>query len=97
VGDPNTGVAVYDTFRSSGSWFQVGGTSAATPIITAAIALAGTPTAKYPASKIYAHPGKFHDVTRGQNGTCSRWYVCHARKGYDGPTGIGTPNGLGGL
>ncbi|HEU5420951.1 MAG TPA: S8 family serine peptidase [Streptosporangiaceae bacterium] len=97
VGDPDTGVAIVDTYKTGGTWWQFGGTSAATPIITAAIALAGRPTAKYPASKIYAHPGKFHDVTRGQNGTCSRWYVCHARAGYDGPTGIGTPKGLGGL
>ncbi len=95
--DPNTGVVIADTFRTGGTFFQFGGTSAATPIITAAIALAGAPHAQYPASKIYAHPGKFHDVTKGQNGTCSRAYLCHARKGYDGPTGVGTPNGLGGL
>jgi subtilase family serine protease len=96
VADPNTGVAVYDSFNEPGGLI-FGGTSAATPIVTAAYALAGRPSAKYPASKIYAHPGKFHDVTRGQNGTCSRAYLCHARKGYDGPTGVGTPNGLGGL
>jgi hypothetical protein len=89
-------VAVYDSFNEPGGLI-FGGTSAATPIVTAAYALAGRPSAKYPASKIYAHPGKFHDVTRGQNGTCSRAYICHARKGYDGPTGVGTPNGLGGL
>jgi subtilase family serine protease len=97
IGDPDTGVLIVDTFKTGGTFFQFGGTSAATPIITAAYALAGRPGAKYPASKIYAHPGKFHDVTRGQNGTCSRAYLCHARKGYDGPTGVGTPNGLGGL
>jgi subtilase family serine protease len=96
VGDPNTGVAVYDSFNQPGGLI-FGGTSVATPIITAAIALAGVPHVNYLASRIYNHPGKFHDVTRGQNGTCSRSYLCHAGKGYDGPTGIGTPNGLGGL
>ncbi|MDA8319870.1 MAG: S8 family serine peptidase, partial [Actinomycetota bacterium] len=40
VADPKTGVAVYDTYRFDG-WHQVGGTSAATPIITATYALAG--------------------------------------------------------
>jgi subtilase family serine protease len=97
IADPDTGVVIADTYKTGGTFFQFGGTSAATPIITAAYALAGVPSVKYPASKIYAHPGKFHDVTKGQNGTCSRAYICHARKGYDGPTGVGTPNGLGGL
>jgi hypothetical protein len=33
------------------------------------------------------------DVTRGSNGTCSPVYLCTAGPGYDGPTGLGTPNG----
>ncbi len=42
VADPNTGVAVYDTF-SQGGWLEVGGTSASSPIIASVFALAGTP------------------------------------------------------
>jgi len=30
-------------------------------------------------------------VTSGSNGTCASW--CPARSGWDGPTGLGTPNG----
>jgi hypothetical protein len=98
VADPNTGVAIYDSYKTGGTWFQIGGTSAATPIIAGVYALAGVPAKRsYPASYIYAHPKRFHDVTTGANGTCSPAYLCHGEKGFDGPTGVGTPNGTFGL
>jgi hypothetical protein len=34
-------------------------------------------------------------VTSGSNGSCTTSYFCTARTGYDGPTGLGTPEGLG--
>jgi hypothetical protein len=36
-----------------------------------------------------------NDVTSGSNTTsgCSPTYLCTAGSGYDGPTGLGTPNG----
>jgi hypothetical protein len=37
-----------------------------------------------------------HDVTVGSNGSCPT-IMCKAVIGYDGPTGLGTPNGTGGL
>jgi hypothetical protein len=37
----------------------------------------------------------FHDITRGREGTCSPAFLCRAVKGYDGPTGIGSPAGIG--
>ena len=53
VADPNTGVAVYDTY-SQGGWLEVGGTSASSPIIASTFALAGTPAAgTYPSSYPY--------------------------------------------
>jgi hypothetical protein len=42
-------------------------------------------------------------VTSGSNGNCSKRrntstkYFCTAGPGYDGPTGLGTPNGTGGF
>src|SRR6266498_1222294 len=94
VADPNTGVAVYDTFRSNG-WQVYGGTSAAAPIIAAAYALAGKPRpGTYPASYAYTHRAALHDVTSGRNGSCGGSRLCRARAGYDGPTGLGTPNGV---
>ena len=41
VADPNTGVAVYDTYRTTG-WLVFGGTSVAAPIVASVYALAGT-------------------------------------------------------
>jgi hypothetical protein len=101
VADPNTGVLIYDTFPEAGQPYglsEIGGTSAATPIITATYALAGTPTSgTYPAEYPYLHSSHLFDVTKGSNGMCEKFrpYLCHAERGYDGPTGLGTPNGTG--
>ncbi|WP_441249225.1 putative Ig domain-containing protein [Kitasatospora sp. McL0602] len=93
VADPATGVAVYQTYGGSG-WAVYGGTSASSPIIAAVYALAGTPGAGTdPASYPYAHTSALFDVTSGSNGSCSPSYLCTAGTGYDGPTGLGTPNG----
>ena len=93
VADPNTGVAVYQTYGGSG-WAVYGGTSASAPIIASVYALAGTPGAgDNPASYPYSHPGNLFDVTSGSNGSCSTTQWCHAGAGWDGPTGLGTPNG----
>jgi hypothetical protein len=94
VADPNTGVAVYDTY-SEGGWLEVGGTSASSPIIASTFALAGTPAAgTYPSSYPYSHTANLFDVTSGANGTCSPAYLCTGEVGYDGPTGLGTPDGV---
>jgi hypothetical protein len=45
------------------------------------------------ASTIYATPTALFDVTSGSNGTCDPAYLCTGEVGYDGPTGLGTPNG----
>ncbi|MER6333562.1 S53 family peptidase [Streptomyces sp. NPDC001034] len=93
VADPATGLAVYDTYQASG-WNVYGGTSAAAPFIAGVYALAGTPGASdTPASYPYAHPDQLNDVTSGSNGSCDVSYLCQAGTGYDGPTGLGTPNG----
>jgi len=86
VGDPSTGVAVYN----GGGWTVVGGTSAASPLVAGIFALTknGNRTAQF----IYQNPTAFHDVTSGSNGSCGN-VVCRAGTGWDGPTGIGTPNG----
>jgi hypothetical protein len=92
--NPNTGVAIYDTY-DQGGWLEVGGTSVSSPTIASIFALAGVPAAgTYPSSYPYADPGALFDVTSGANGSCSPAYLCHAEVGYDGPTGLGTPDGL---
>ncbi|MHA6764022.1 ricin-type beta-trefoil lectin domain protein [Streptacidiphilus sp. PAMC 29251] len=92
VADPGTGVAVYDTY-GAGGWFPVGGTSASSPIIASVYALAGAP-ATNAASVLYAHRSGLNDITSGSDGSCNPSYLCTATTGYDGPTGLGTPNGL---
>ncbi|HST50219.1 S53 family peptidase [Jatrophihabitans sp.] len=94
VADPNTGVSVYDSTSYQGivGWSVWGGTSAASPIIAAVYALGGN-TAGYPASYTWSHASGLFDVTSGSNGTCSPSIWCHAVAGWDGPTGLGTPNG----
>ena len=94
--DPNTGVAVYDTSNGNGGWNEVGGTSASSPMLAAMYALAGN-AGSTPADDIYTHTSDFFDVTSGNNGSCSPAYLCTAETGYDGPTGIGTPDGIAGL
>jgi subtilase family serine protease len=93
--DPNTGVSVYDTYRTGG-WLVFGGTSVASPIVASVYALAGNAsTVTYPASTPYASRTFLFDVTSGSNGSCGGSYLCTAGPGYDGPTGLGTPNGAG--
>jgi hypothetical protein len=93
VADPNTGVGVFDTFGFSG-WQVFGGTSVAAPVIASVYALAGTPgSTDYPASYPYSNQSSLFDVTSGSNGSCSPAVLCTAGVGWDGPTGLGTPNG----
>ncbi len=94
--NPNTGglAVFYPTNSKSSTWAQVGGTSESAPIIAAVYALSGN-TAGYANAIPYAHPGNLFDVTSGSNGTCPTTQWCNARAGWDGPTGLGTPNGAG--
>ncbi|MFH8339739.1 peptidase S8 [Streptomyces sp. AM6-12] len=98
VADPATGVSVYDSYGADGTgWNTYGGTSASSPLIASVYALAGTPSSgSYPAKFPYAKAGTsaLNDVTSGSNGSCSTSYFCTARSGYDGPTGLGTPEGV---
>jgi subtilase family serine protease len=96
VADPNTGVAVYDTFRlHSGGWLIFGGTSVSAPLIGAVYALAGNASSINYGSYSYSHLSSVFDVTSGSNGSCGGSYLCTGKAGYDGPTGNGTPNGAG--
>ena len=96
VADPNTGVAVYDTYRlHPGGWLVFGGTSVSAPIIGAVYALAGNAASITYGSSSYSHLSSLFDVISGSNGSCGSSYLCTAGTGFDGPTGNGTPNGTG--
>ncbi len=98
--DPSTGAAVYDSVRYQGrkGWFKVGGTSLAAPLIAGVYALAGgVPSGTSGNSLPYTNgtSSNLHDVFGGSNGSCGGSYLCTGVTGYDGPSGLGTPNGTG--
>jgi subtilase family serine protease len=102
--DPNSGVNVYDSNCSAVNqmlgtcfkgWGVVGGTSASAPIIASVYALAGNASSLTYGSFPYSHTSALNDVTAGNNGSCSPAYLCTSGPGFDGPTGLGTPNGTG--
>ncbi|MCW3033511.1 MAG: hypothetical protein JWM60_1856 [Solirubrobacterales bacterium] len=103
IGDPNTGVDIYDsTPEEPGAptgWGVWGGTSVASPILAAEFALAGgAGGVAYPAATLYGHAGEaanLYDVTGGSTGACEGHTICTATAGFDGPTGVGSPIGLG--
>ena len=81
VADPNTGVAVNDTFNEPG-FIEVGGTSASSPIIAATFALAGNvASTTSPASLVWQH---FSTALFEVSG-----------KRYTFQGGLGSPDGLG--
>lgn len=95
--DPNTGMAVYDTYDDNG-WDVVGGTSLSSPLIAGIDALKGATGTG--AQSWYSPAPALYDVTSGTNApsaadcTGSQAYYCNASAGYDGPTGVGTPAGV---
>ncbi|MFI0895155.1 peptidase S8 [Streptomyces sp. NPDC020983] len=96
VANPSTGVAVYDStaYQGYSGWMVFGGTSVSSPIIASVYALAGN-TGSIDNNYPYTHSSALNDVTSGSNGSCTTSQWCNARTGWDGPTGLGTPNGTG--
>jgi len=97
VADPDTGVAVYDTFNPGvpPGWLVVGGTSAASPFVAGLLALAGNAADFADASSFYRQTGDLFDVVGGSTGDCGGDYLCTGVAGYDAPTGVGSPDGIG--
>ena len=90
--DPgNGGLMIY----FNGHFTQVGGTSESSPLIAAVYALSGRTTG-YPGKIPYNNADELYDVTAGSNGSCGP-PICDSGEGWDGPTGIGTPNGVAGF
>jgi subtilase family serine protease len=99
-------VAEYDSY-GYGGWTSVGGTSVASPIVAGVFALAGNAT-KQDGGKIFWTLSKrklqegLHVISSGTDDCPPRLggsYLCTAGTGdfgtYSGPTGWGTPNGIG--
>jgi subtilase family serine protease len=80
--DPASGVSVYDSTRYQGQqgWFQIGGTSASSPMWAARSAVAGTTVN---AAYVYGNSITYRDITSGNNGAS-------CLPGYDLVTGRGS-------
>lgn len=107
----NPGVLVYQGYTGvTAGYYIFGGTSASSPIIASVYALAGNASTELNANSLWvagaAHSVSLNDVVIGSNGgtngftnavgqTCLPVLICYAMPGYDGPTGNGTPNGIG--
>ena len=95
--DPNTGVAVYDSYNNgtSSPWDLVGGTSLSAPLMAGIVAVVDQGRASAGLTsldgytqtlpRLYKLPGAdFHDITTGNN-------THPATVGYDLASGIGSP------
>jgi MYXO-CTERM domain-containing protein len=96
VGDPVSGVAVYNSNVIGNAqpkgWIGVGGTSASAPFVAGIFAATGNGS-QSSGKFISDNAAKLWDVTSGNNGTCTgQTLLCNAGPGWDGPTGFGTPN-----
>lgn len=104
-----SGLTIYDTYWPTtsadpvGGWGVGVGTSAASPYIAGLFVRAGAAKKVSGPNTIYRAPrGAIEDVTTGsnmQNGAegCddAPAVLCVSGPGWDGPTGVGVPNGLG--
>ena len=82
------------TSSTAQGWMIIGGTSLSSPFIAGVYGVNGG-AVNYGSNPYSAPAGSLNDVTSGNNGKrCSGTYFCTAGPGYDGPTGLGTPNGV---
>jgi len=92
------------SIRIDGEWTLVGGTSVSSPLVAAIMAHASASVRALGAQAFYQDPSALYDVTEGFNwnaldesavSECApNEYLCNAEVGYDGPTGLGTPDGV---
>ncbi len=94
-------IAVYD--QAWGGWVSGWGTGPAAAFIAGVYGLAGNAATITP-RHLYRFSKDFFDITKGNNAVfstpaniCDDSYLCRAIKGYDAPTGLGTPNGISGF
>lgn len=96
-------VAEYDSY-DYGGWLIIGGTSVSSPFIGGVFALAGNSTKQNGGENFWKLSKKkikkdLNYVSSGNDGSCGGEYLCTAGTkqfgDYSGPTGWGTPHGIG--
>ena len=89
---------IYDSYEQPTPWRLIGGTSVGAPIVAGAMALANPYTRSFEGAQAFyleitaGGPGLLNDIVSGSNGDC-KTYLCEARVGYDGPSGLGSLDG----
>ncbi len=83
---------------SASHWLLLGGTSVASPLVAATMAMATGYTRSFEGAdalylEVASSSGGFNDIVEGSNGVCGN-YLCRAMTGYDGPTGLGSLHGV---
>lgn len=105
VGAIAVNAAEYDTYSYSG-WITVSGTSISSPLVAGMVGLAGNSTKQTGGENLWklskkAQKKDLYNITTGSNGSCGGEYLCTAGTKqfgiYSGPTGWGTPHGVGAL
>ncbi|WP_327093038.1 hypothetical protein OIE66_21055 [Nonomuraea sp. NBC_01738] len=93
VSSSSTPVQIYSS--ALGGWAAASGTPLAAAFIAGVYGLAGTDSTAPAGKRLYARARYLHDITGGANGVCAGSNLCAAGQGYDGPSGMGTPDGTG--
>jgi hypothetical protein len=97
--------AMYDSYDYQG-WLPVDGTSISSPLTAGMVALAGNSTKQDGGKTLWTLSKTdlkkyIYPVTMGSDGSCGNEYLCEAGTKqfgqYSGPTGWGTPDGVGAL
>lgn len=105
IGAVAVDAAEYDSYSEAG-WIQVDGTSISSPLVAGMFALAGNSTKQTGGENLWKLSKKklkkdIYPVTSGSDGSCNGEYLCTAGTKqfgiYSGPTGWGTPHGVGAL
>ncbi|MEV4258893.1 hypothetical protein AB0J52_37525, partial [Spirillospora sp. NPDC049652] len=93
VASDYTPVSAFDT--GSGGWVNVSGGPVAPALVAGVYGLAGNRSSTPAPQRPYSHAKYMFDITSGANGICGGGYLCTAGVDYDGPSGMGAPNGTG--
>jgi hypothetical protein len=105
IGAVAVDAAEYDSY-DEGGWIQVDGTSISSPLVAGMVALAGNSTKQTGGENLWKLSKKkqkkdIYPVTEGSSGSCGGTYLCTAGTKqfgiFSGPTGWGTPHGVGAL
>jgi hypothetical protein len=94
VGDPDSGQYLW----YKGAWKIAGGTSLATPMAAATYVLANKHAGSVMGSSVpytYSTSANTNDITTGDNCITGVTVRCTAKVGFDVPTGLGSPKGVG--